>query len=80
MTARFWQRGSLTVEAVKIAFVSEHVRCLIPEDPDVNPIRVTEEWFSQHGPETGGYFLTLENGLSGFMPAQAFESEFTPLP
>ena len=41
------------------------------------PIVVSDEWMERHQPETGGYFVSYQDGYSSYSPAEAFESGYS---
>lgn len=67
------------VRALKIRYVDQAERVLVPEDIVFPPFKVTAEYMEKHKPFAGGYFVTYEDGYSSFSPADAFESGYTML-
>ena len=53
---------------------------LVPEDPTVDPVFVSVEYFIKHNPKAGGYYVRYEGGYESWSPADAFESGYTELP
>lgn len=56
------------------AFEGAH---LIPCEDSYAPIPVSADWFRQHKPEAGGYYVVYEDGYKSFSPGIAFESGYS---
>lgn len=44
------------------------------DEPGVQPMNVTKEWVKRQHPQVGGYLVMLEDGLTIYNPAEAFEA------
>ena len=44
-----------------------------PDRGDYAPFRVTNEYWTKHNPEPGGYWVQYEDGYQSYSPAKAFE-------
>jgi hypothetical protein len=50
---------------------------LIPEEGGIGPIPVSSEWYLNHKPVAGGYYVVYKDGYSSFSPAEAFEKGYS---
>ncbi len=70
------------IEAFKIAEVIPHPEwdkesVLVPENPELVAINVTDEYMAKHNPQVGGYYVRYPDGYESWSPAEAFEDGYT---
>lgn len=57
------------------------VHLLIPEDPQLTPIRVDQDWIAQHEPRAPGYFVVYNAGTEdqyeSWSPVHVFEQGYS---
>lgn len=72
---------ALKIEAVEFeANSAEDGTAIIrPADYGYAPFVVSREYMERHKPVAGGYYVVYEDGYQSFSPAEAFESEYTPV-
>lgn len=75
------------VHALKIAKIeqspADHVNTfggtwdITPADEGFAKFSVPHEWYSQHKPESGGYYVVYSDGYASYSPAKAFDEGYT---
>jgi len=67
------------IRAVTFGYDSKRDRgttLLIPEDANLEPIEVTQEYVSKHDPHAPGYFVLYADGYESWSPVEAFENGY----
>lgn len=64
-------------DSVRDAFLNIPKAILVPEDGRFQSLPVSEDWFRNHDPKPGGYYVLYEDSYSSFSPAEAFEKGYT---
>ena len=53
---------------------------ITPQNPDLEPMPVGNEYVQKHQPKVGGYYLLYADGYESFSPAGAFEAGYSLIP
>jgi hypothetical protein len=64
------------VQAVKIGWIRQEDRLIVPACPRFDPFHVEAAWLAKHQPEIGGYVVLYEDGYMSFSPAEGFEGGY----
>lgn len=65
-----------TIWALKIRFINPGNDNIVFVDDKFIPMKLSKEYFSEHQPHVGGYFVIHEDGKQGFMSADDMEDNF----
>jgi len=75
--------GSACGRCERCQFFREHgdwpTATLVPQNPELDPVKVGSAYLAKHRPEAGGYYVRYDDGYESFSKAKAFEEGYTLL-